>query len=428
MIEKNDVRIRGSNPSHYNHAPNAVLADDLATHLLKYYGHIVLTDKYSAFDNTILNYESIAQLSLPGNDFDLSLAEMGLKHTSFYNELMGYLRKNIYISTDDLKEYSDKSEVSIKIHEIVGKIKQTMEDLIKMANEDNSLTPFSALDAANKQMLKDLGFHLLQYENLIRNAQALSTMKLDNCNCTPQPTPDENNTTTNYESILAEIENLKTIKLDVEEANNKFATKESIPSISGLASETYVKEQIQQAQLEDKDIDLSGYALKNDTEKAINDAKEVLNASIENKIDKSVVESDYAKKEEIPDVSSFIIESKVDEKIAAIQIPSIENLATKDELNAKANSSDIPSIEGLAKSEEVISKTDYESDKATFALSANVISNETYTADKETFALKTALDELSTKYQDLVTRLEKLEKSSNTATDSSDNTNEEVQS
>ena len=388
MTEKNDVRIRGSNPSNYNYAPSAVLADDLVTHLLKYYGHVVLTDKYSTFDNTILDYENVAQLSLPGNEFDLSIAEMGLKHTSFYNELMSFLKKNIYISTDDLKEYSDKSEVSIKIHEVVGKIKQTMEDLIKMANEDNSLTPFSALDAANKQMLKDLGYHLLQYENLVRNAQALSTMQLNNCNCKSETTPDENSTES--ETILAEIEKLKTNKLDVEEANNKFATKESIPSISGLASETYVKEQIQQAQLEDKDIDLSTYALKSDVEKSINDAKNVLNASIDNKIDKSAVESDYAKKAELPDVSKFISEEKVDEKIANIQIPSID---------------------GLAKSEEVVSKTDYQNDKATFALTANVVSNDTYTADKETFALKSALDDLTTKYNDLLTRVTTLENS-----------------
>ena len=58
--------------------------------------------------------------------------------------------------------------------------------------------------------------------------------------------------------------------------------------------------------------------------------------------------------------------------------------ATKDELGTKANSSDIPDI-------------------------SNLVTNETYTADKETFALKTALEELTTKYNDLLARVEKLE-------------------
>lgn len=892
MREFNGTRIRGNNPSHYNHTPNAILPDDLVTHLLKYYGHIVISDKYAVYDNKVLEYDNIRQLSLPGNNFDLSLAEMGLKHTSFYGKIMDYLKENIYISPDDLEECTSREEVSEKLHEISKSIKQKLEALIKMRDDNKDLTVFNALENANEQLLKEFGSLLFRYEKLLNNAQNLSNLGINNqhgCGCHPVHPPVRPSAPN---SIMEEISNLKNSKMDTVEANNKFALKEAIPTINhlaekgevsdalsksaenvkkdvlrtvgeiyqekvssgngikiyneheiaadtkvlatrefvndsidaakiaasgkeidltsyakkvdvekkadqvevdkkiskeeadrtyatrsdlqykanaidleykldkdeakktyatkkelpdlsdvvvyedldkvkyvlerainkkadadvlsnyatagdlaskmdkgvaedifarkndliskanktdlnsyatkeevisrineaklsgagqevdlsiyalknevtrnitaaeekiktevytsiggkldkvtaentyakkdqipsiahlaskdeltkaindasqnyvnkiaydlekanfadkeevkvkldkseaidkyltkeaagqayvtqaiyvsekanllvtkaqleekinaikipsidglateeslnnvkalldeklskieaenlyvkkdslvGYATEDYVKDQINQAQLggEGQEVDLSAYALKKDTEKAITDAKDELNLAIDNKIDKSVVESDYAKKTEIPqpvDTSNFATNESVDEKIAQAQLgggtdastlvtkevyekdkatfalisdtvaktdynTDKATFATKDELNAKADATAIPSIDGLAKADEVVSKTDYDTDKATFALitntvakdaydadkatfalAADVVSNETYTADKDTFALKTALEELTTKYNDLLARVEKLEQPS----------------
>lgn len=345
MREFNNFYIKGSNPSHYNFTPNAILADDLVTHLLKYYGHIVLSDKYAVFDNKVLEYGTIKQLSLPGNNFDLSLAEMGLKHTSFYNKLMDYLKDNIYISPDDLQEYSSRSEVSEKMHEIVGKIKQKMEDLIKMNNNDNSLTSFNALEANNEQMLKELGSLLYQYDRLLKNAQSISNMGINgaNCGCLPPPPPPiQNNSgnTSSSSSIMSEISNLQSSKLDIEEASKKYATKDSIETVSNnisksiesakndvlrtvgenyqekvysglgikvydgneitvdtktIATREYVEDQIDSAKIQaaGKEIDLSSYAKKVDVDKKAN------NSEVEKKLDIDEAASIYATKNEL---------------------------------------------------------------------------------------------------------------------------------
>lgn len=455
MRELNGTRIRGNNPSHYNQTPNAILPDDLANHLLKYYGHVAIGDKYAIFDNKVLEYDSIKQLSFPGNNFDLSLAEMGLKHTSFYGRIMNYLKDNIYIPSDFLKESTSKIEISKKMHDVSKTIKQKLETLIKMREENKDLTVFNALENANEQLLKEFGALLFCYEKLLNNAQKLSNLSVnnkDNCNCDQTLKPSESTTTDN--SIIEEIANLKSSKLDIVEANNKFALKESIPDISNLvnkeeikdkldkteadekyiskesvdqlfvtkesintiettldekiskveaddlytkkeslnkyATEDFVKDQVNKAQIsgESQNIDLTPYALKTDIENSISDTKDELNLLLNVKIDKTVVESDYVKKVDLPDVTNFVTEEKVDEKISTIVIPSID---------------------GLAKTEEVVSKIDYENDKSTFALSSNVVSNETYIVDKDTFALKSSLEELTTKYNDLLARIEKLE-------------------
>ena len=95
-----------------------------------------------------------------------------------------------------------------------------------------------------------------------------------------------------------------------------FATKEelnalNIPSVEGLASESYVDEKVAAIEIPSTE----GFATKED-----------LNAL------------------NIPSVEGLASESYVDEKVAAIEIPSTEGFATKEELNAL----NIPSVEGLA--------------------------------------------------------------------------------
>ena len=364
MREFNENRIRGSNPTHYNCTPNAILPDDLVTHLLKYYGHIVLSDKYTVYDNKVLEYETIKQLSLPGNSFDLSLAEMGLKHTSFYNKLMDYLKENIYIPSNDLKEYSSRSEVSEEMHKIVGNLKEKMEDLITMQNDNNSLTPFNALEAANEQNLKELGALLYKYERLLKNAQALSLMGINgvNCGCVPPPPPPScnNNGSSSSNSIMGEISNLQNSKLDKVEANNKFATKESIPDITGLASKDEVSNNISKA-VESSKNDVLRTVSENYQEKVysgngikIYDGKEITADTkviatrefVEDQIDAAKIQAagkeidltSYAKKVDVEKKADKIeVEKKIDSDEAA------KIYATKNELKYKADAIDLDS-------------------------------------------------------------------------------------
>ena len=170
-----------------------------------------------------------------------------------------------------------------------------------------------------------------------------------------------------------------------------FATKEelnalNIPSVEGLASESYVNEKVDAIEIPSvptkvgelendanyitlSDVpatDLSGYYTKSDVDGKIADyaTKEELNAlnipSVEGLASESYVNEKvaaieipstegFATKEElnalnIPSVEGLASESYVDEKVAAIEIPSTEGFATKEELNAL----NIPSVEGLA--------------------------------------------------------------------------------
>ncbi|MBP5371484.1 MAG: hypothetical protein J6Y55_06110 [Bacteroidales bacterium] len=95
-----------------------------------------------------------------------------------------------------------------------------------------------------------------------------------------------------------------------------FATKEelnalNIPSVEGLASESYVNEKVAAIEIPS----MEDFA-----------TKEELNAL------------------NIPSVEGLASESYVNEKVAAIEIPSMEDFATKEELNAL----NISSVEGLA--------------------------------------------------------------------------------
>ena len=97
-----------------------------------------------------------------------------------------------------------------------------------------------------------------------------------------------------------------------------LATKEDIPSLDGYASEEWVTNKIAEAELNEKDVDLSGYATKSDVEHV---------ASLIPSLD------DYVKMEDLP---------------------SIDHLATKDELSKVENK--IPSLEGYATEEFVTDK------------------------------------------------------------------------
>lgn len=170
-----------------------------------------------------------------------------------------------------------------------------------------------------------------------------------------------------------------------------YATKEAVNAINGLDADI-----IATLKNLSEHSDLTAIANKVDNvyTKAETDDKLATKAdvsaipSVEGLAKATDIESTYAKKSELPDVSSLATKQEVTEAVAGVQVPSIEglakvtdvdaklatkadvsaipnisNLATKEEVSAvdnklatKADASAIPSIEGLAKTTEVETK------------------------------------------------------------------------
>ena len=121
---------------------------------------------------------------------------------------------------------------------------------------------------------------------------------------------------------------------------NDLTNKPAIPSIQGLASESYVNQQISKIQHPTYD----DTALKN---------------QIAEKADKSELFSgdynDLDNKPTIPSIAGLATENFVKNEIAKAQLETegdilvnLDGYATKDELNLKADKTEVPSIEGLA--------------------------------------------------------------------------------
>ena len=152
-----------------------------------------------------------------------------------------------------------------------------------------------------------------------------------------------------------------------EEANAKFATKEEIPSTSGLATEEFVNRKVSGLASESfvndavaaiPKPDLSGYALKSEipstaglaTEQYVNEA--VSNVSVdltgyatETYVNEAVAGieipevdlSGYALKSEIPSTAGLATETYVNDAVAAIEIPVVDLSGYQEKLTAGDN-------------------------------------------------------------------------------------------
>ena len=152
-----------------------------------------------------------------------------------------------------------------------------------------------------------------------------------------------------------------------EEANAKFATKEEIPSTSGLATEEFVNRKVSGLASESfvndavaaiPKPDLSGYALKSEipstaglaTEQYVNEA--VSNVSVdltgyatEQYVNEAVAGieipevdlSGYALKSEIPSTAGLATETYVNDAVAAIEIPVVDLSGYQEKLTAGDN-------------------------------------------------------------------------------------------
>lgn len=152
-----------------------------------------------------------------------------------------------------------------------------------------------------------------------------------------------------------------------EEANAKFATKEEIPSTSGLATEEFVNGKVSGLASEsyvDNAVaaipqpDLSDYALKSEipstvglaTEQYVNEAVSNVRVDLtgyatEEYVDNAVAGieipevdlSGYALKSEIPSTAGLATETYVDEAVAGIEIPEVDLSGYQEKLTAGDN-------------------------------------------------------------------------------------------
>ena len=200
-----------------------------------------------------------------------------------------------------------------------------------------------------------------------------------------------------------------------------YAKKTELPSIEGLAKTTEVDTKLADYAKKTELPDISGLATKQEVAAITVPSVEgfIKGAEVDAKLvdyaKKAEVETTYAKKTELPDVSGLATKAEVTSAVAAVEVPSIEGLAKTTEVEAKladyakttdieaayAKKAELPSIEGLAKTTEVDTKL------ADYAKSADIAN---------TYATKEAVNAVAGLDVETVNSLKALAQNSDLAT------------
>ena len=211
----------------------------------------------------------------------------------------------------------------------------------------------------------------------------------------------------------------KTTEVDTKLAD--YAKKTELPSIEGLAKTTEVDAKLVDYAKKTELPDISGLATKAEVAAITVPSVEgfIKGAEVDAKLvdyaKKAEVETTYAKKTELPDVSGLATKAEVTSAVAAVEVPSIEGLAKTTEVEAKladyakttdieaayAKKTELPSIEGLAKTTEVDTKL------ADYAKSADIAN---------TYATKEAVNAVAGLDVETVNSLKALAQNSDLAT------------
>ena len=205
------------------------------------------------------------------------------------------------------------------------------------------------------------------------------------------------------------------------EVEATYAKKTELPSIEGLAKTTEVDTKLADYAKKTELPDISGLATKQEVAAITVPSVEgfIKGAEVDAKLvdyaKKAEVETTYAKKTELPDVSGLATKAEVTSAVAAVEVPSIEGLAKTTEVEAKladyakttdieaayAKKTELPSIEGLAKTTEVDTKL------ADYAKSADIAN---------TYATKEAVNAVAGLDVETVNSLKALAQNSDLAT------------
>ena len=249
-----------------------------------------------------------------------------------------------YVTNEALSEYAKTADVESALSTLEGKIPEAtnLDEYAKTADVNASLAELEAKIPAEADLT---GFVTSEKMNDTLNVYAKSADVAHN-----YVTKDA------FEKYVMSGGQSDAVDLSVYAKNDTlayFAKKEelsalNIPSVDGLASETYVDEKVAAIQIPSVPAKVSD--LENDANYiTLNDVPATDLSGYYTKTDVDGKFAEYATKEElnalnIPSVEGLASETYVNEKVAAIQIPSTEGLATKEELNAL----NIPSVDGLA--------------------------------------------------------------------------------
>ena len=205
------------------------------------------------------------------------------------------------------------------------------------------------------------------------------------------------------------------------EVEATYAKKTELPSIEGLAKTTEVDTKLADYAKKTELPDISGLATKQEVAAITVPSVEgfIKGAEVDAKLvdyaKKAEVETTYAKKTELPDVSGLATKAEVTSAVAAVEVPSIEGLAKTTEVEAKladyakttdieaayAKKTELPSVEGLAKTTEVDTKL------ADYAKSADIAN---------TYATKEAVNAVAGLDVETVNSLKALAQNSDLAT------------
>ena len=205
------------------------------------------------------------------------------------------------------------------------------------------------------------------------------------------------------------------------EVEATYAKKTELPSIEGLAKTTDVDAKLVDYAKKTELPDVSGLATKAEVAAITVPSVEgfvkgtEVDAKLVDYAKKAEVETTYAKKTELPDVSGLATKQEVTDAVAGVQVPSIEGLAKTTEVEAKladyakttdieaayAKKTELPSIEGLAKTTEVDTKL------ADYAKSADIAN---------TYATKEAVNAVAGLDVETVNSLKALAQNSDLAT------------
>jgi len=205
------------------------------------------------------------------------------------------------------------------------------------------------------------------------------------------------------------------------EVEATYAKKTELPSIEGLAKTTEVDTKLADYAKKTELPDISGLATKQEVAAITVPSVEgfikgtEVDAKLVDYAKKAEVETTYAKKTELPDVSGLATKAEVTSAVAAVEVPSIEGLAKTTEVDTKladyaksadieaayAKKAELPSIEGLAKTTEVDTKL------ADYAKSADIAN---------TYATKEAVNAVAGLDVETVNSLKALAQNSDLAT------------